>query len=240
MAGSNFDEDFNESPEFQKETEYKKQKSNQKYRCGYQTYLKKSSSLGEKELDELKTIDEVKEDSNKDEEKYDPKPCARSNNSDHSKENNSQDITFDSIQEPSTPTMRNRSPEFEPRGLHADLKPNKTVMLEGCIKKITAWIIYKKRYMELSYTDGVPRLVYYTANKKNLRNEIPLTKNTKVYSTGPTKFEIADMGNTYYFKDCGGEVKVKQWVSGLLKAIATINLRKMSFKGSKALSATFC
>jgi hypothetical protein len=115
----------------------------------------------------------------------------------------------------------------------------KNIALEGHIKKITAWIIYKRRYMELSYTDEVPRLVYYTANKNHLRNEIPLTKHTKVYSTGPSKFEIADLGHTYYFKDCGGDAKVKQWVSALSKAIATQNVRKMSFKGNKSLSATF-
>lgn len=241
MGEDHFDEDFKESPAA-KEILYKSHAGFSKFRTGYNAYLKKSSSLGEKEISELKVIDEVKEDSNKDEEKYEPlyEPKAgKKLRSENSKEDLSQDNTYDSINEPSTPTLKHLSPTFiESR--RSEGKKNKQIVLEGNIKKITAWIIYKKRYMELSYTDDVPRLVYYTANKKALRNEIPLTKHTKVYSTGNTKFEIADMGHTYYFKDCGDEVKVKQWVSTLTKAIASLTNRKMSFKGNKALSATFC
>ena len=95
--------------------------------------------------------------------------------------------------------------------------------------------------MELSYINDVPKLVYYTAeNKAKLRNEIPLTKLTRVYITGPSKFEISNPDETYFFKDCGGEIKIKAWVSSITKAIASISLRKASIKGNKVLSASFC
>jgi hypothetical protein len=131
------------------------------------------------------------------------------------------------------------TPNFDVRGEATNKAGKKNIVLEGHIKKITAWIIYKRRYMELSYTGEVPRLVYYTANKNQLRNEIPLTKHTKVYLTGPSKFEISDLGHTFYFKDCGGEAKVKQWVSALSKAVTNQSIHKMSFKGNKACSASF-
>lgn len=82
------------------------------------------------------------------------------------------------------------------------MEQKKVIVCEGFIKKITAWIIYKRRYMELSYVNDVPKLVYYTAeNKAKLRNEIPLNKLTRVYITGPSKFEISNPDETYFFKD---------------------------------------
>lgn len=107
------------------------------------------------------------------------------------------------------------------------------------LNKITAWIIYKRRYLELSYVNDIPKLVYYTAeNKVKLRNEIPLIRQTRVYITGPTKFEICNPQETYYFKDCGGEIKVKSWVTAINKAITSASFRKQSVTG-KSLSASF-
>lgn len=224
VNGEDFDVDFSESPAIKKEILATPIKSSPSK--NYKVYLK-SSSLGEKELLDLSEKGE-KEEVEKEENFVPPRPYAKSTNTEHSKDQSSDgDPTYDSIQEPSTPTLKtqNWSSKYVPKQpLEKDEK--KTIIVEGHIKKITAWIIYKRRYMELSVTDNVPRLVYYTANKRQLRNEIPLTKHTKVYSTGPSKFEIADMENTYYFKDCGGEAKVKQWVNALTKAISTLSCRK--------------
>lgn len=242
VDGSNFDEDFKESlgnskPILQQNRNFSKFKTTN---SSYSAFLKKSSSLGERDLDYLKVIDEESEEMKKDEE-YEPEPMvkAKSQINDISKDGISQDNTYDSGNDAHTPKARDLSPNFDDKSSEGSKNRSKTVVLEGHIKKITAWIIYKRRYMELSYTDNVPRLVYYTANKKDLRNEISLTKHTKVYSTGPTKFEIADLTHTYYFKDCGDEVKVKQWVAALSKAIANLSFRKMSFRGNKAMSQTF-
>lgn len=242
VADDHFDVDFNESLEANKELSLslKKRSSLNRPQNGYCAFLKKSSSLGERELKELKAIDEEKEEQQVEEDKYQQRECAKSNDTGSSKGDLSHENTFDSVKEPSTPTLRDLSPAFKSKSTKRNNNADKVVVLEGPIKKITAWIIYKKRYMELSYTDNLPRLVYYTASKKSLRNEIPLTKHTKVYTTGPSKFEIADLGHTYYFKDCGGDIKVKQWVSVLTKAIASLHARKTSFQGIKALSATFC
>lgn len=243
MAEDNFDEDFIGSIEMAnggvcplKQSPPKEEVTSK----GMMNYLKKSSSLGEKDLKELNSVDEEKEDVQKDRRVEKENTRSRSDKSCNSKGNHSQDNTYDSALTPETPKLRDNSPDCEAKSDNQGGKPNKVVVLEGHIKKITAWVIYRRRFMELSYTDNVPRLVYYTANRKALRNEIALNKHTKVYSTGTTKFEISDLGHTYYFKDCGGEAKVKTWVSALNKAISSISHRKPSFKGNKALSATFC
>jgi len=243
VDGENFDEDFSEGPLSNKNIYLNKSKASpaSPSNCGYMSYIKKSSSLGERDLRDLHVITEKEEEECKKEEsmKYQSRKTVNSNNTDCSKDN-SQEITYDSIVEPSTPTLRVPSPD--PKGaLVKDISfSKKVVTMEGHIKKITAWIIYKRRYMELSYNGGLPRLVYFTANKKSLRNEIPLTKKTKAYITGNNKFEIVDLGHTYYFKDCGGEAKIKQWVAAITDAVDTLNCRKTSLKGNKALSATFC
>jgi hypothetical protein len=198
--------------------------------------------LGDKDLQELEKTEEDKKNLEVESFIETRREHAKSANTHSSNDDHSQDMTYDSIQEPSTPTLKIDqlgAGYSKSQSVHMNYQPKKVVVVEGHIKKITAWIIYKRRYMELSYTDDVPRLVYYTANKKQLRNEIPLTKSTKVYLTGPSKFEISDMDHTYYFRDCGGEAKVKQWVNALTDAISNINYRKMSFKGNKAMSATF-
>lgn len=239
--GDGFDVDFAESPAFNREILVNTNKEGSA-KNAYKTYLKKSSSLGEKELLYLEEKQKELEE-NKPEEGCNivKRSYANSAHTDDSKENSYDFNTWASVIEPSTPTLRDDGliPVYNARGEATNKVGKKNIVIEGHIKKITAWIIYKRRYMELSYTDEVPRLVYYTANKNQLRNEIPLTKHTKVYSTGPSKFEISDLGHTFYFKDCGGEAKVKQWVSALSKAIANQNVRKMSFKGNKAFSASF-
>ena len=246
MIDDNFDEDFVGSVEMANNSvcPLRQPANNEITSKGMINYLKKSSSLGEREMKELNKTEQEKEGYQQDEtvEKNNLrlKTSAKTHKSLASKDDSSQDNTYDSGLEPNTPTLRDQSPEFEDTSDNQDKKPSKLIVLEGHIKKITAWIIYKRRFMELSYTDDVPRLVYYTANKKTLRNEIALNHHTKIYSTGPSKFEISDLGHTYYFKDCGGEAKIKTWVSALNKAISSISHRKPSFKGNKALSATFC
>ncbi|CAI2375083.1 unnamed protein product [Moneuplotes crassus] len=236
VNGDDFDVDFSESPAIGKGILNSPLKDSPNK--AYNTYLKKSSSLGEREIknlaDQEEKDDEVKEDNF-----IEFRPHAKSTLTDNSKQSSSDhgDTTFASIPEPTTPRLKteNWSSKYISK---ADYKSEKKVILEGPIKKITAWIIYKRRYMELSETDGVPRLVYYTANKTKLRNEIPLTRHTKVYATGNSKFEITDLENTFYFKDCGGEAKVKQWVAELSKAITSQNSQKASFKGNKVMSMT--
>lgn len=93
--------------------------------------------------------------------------------------------------------------------------------------------------MELSYTDEVPRLIYYTANKKAFRNEIPLTKDTSITMTGQSKFEIHDHENTYYFKDGGGDIKIKQWVNAISKAISSISSNTKFENPRHGFSASF-
>ena len=234
-----FDVDFSESPAVGKEILISPVKNSPNK--AYKAYLKKSSTLGEKEIVDLSPNEE--KEAEKEEEFIDTKVYAKSTKTENSKNNSSDndDPTYDSIPEPSTPTLRSQpwSSKYIPKSKMENEEEKKVVVLEGYIGKFTAWIFYKRRYMEFSYTDNVPRLVYYTANKGHLRNEIPLTKHTKVYSTGSSKFEIADLENTYYFKDCGGEAKVKQWVTTLSKAIATQNSHRVSIKGSKVMSATF-
>mmetsp|Transcript_8887 Transcript_8887/g.10075 ORF Transcript_8887/g.10075 Transcript_8887/m.10075 type:complete len:442 (+) Transcript_8887:292-1617(+) len=238
VNGEDFDVDFSESPAVSKEILASPLKNSPNK--SYKAYLKKSSSLGERELLDLSK--KVEHEEEKEENFIESRPYAKSTNTENSKDNSSDnDPTFDSIQEPTTPTLRsqNWSTKYIPKQPILEKEEKKVIVLQSHIKKITAWIIYKRRYMELSYTDNVPRLVYYTANKRQLRNEIPLTKHTKVYTTGPSKFEIADLENTYYFKDCGGEAKVKQWINALTKAISTQSSRKMSISGNKVMSATF-
>lgn len=241
MNGEEFDVDFSESPNVKKEILASPLKNSPNK--SYKAYLKKSSSLGERELQDLSKQEEMKEKQTPEEDEFiETRPYAKSTNTENSKGGSSDDDpTYDSIPEPTTPTLKtqNWSTKYVPKKPVENKEEKKEIVLQGYLKKITAWIIYKRRYVELSYTDNVPRLVYYTANKRQLRNEIPLTKHTKVYSTGPTKFEIADLENTFYFKDCGDEVKVKQWVNALAKAISTQSSRKMSINGNKVLSATF-
>lgn len=239
--GDGFDVDFAESPAVNKEIFLNVNKESSVNKT-YKIYLKKSSSLGEKELlyleEKQKELEENKPEEGR---KIVKRSYANSANTDDSKDDSYDYNTWASVIEPSTPTLRDNvlTPNFDVRGEATNKAGKKNIVLEGHIKKITAWIIYKRRYMELSYTGEVPRLVYYTANKNQLRNEIPLTKHTKVYLTGPSKFEISDLGHTFYFKDCGGEAKVKQWVSALSKAVTNQSIHKMSFKGNKACSASF-
>jgi serine/threonine protein kinase len=244
--GENFDEDFSDSNPSMKQVYLTQRKESNAVssNAAYKVYLKKSSSLGERDIKELDPITDEEKDEGKKEEQPEAgtRQTAKSHNTNESKDN-SREITYDSIVEPCTPTLRALSPDFRYASAKDIQQNEKVVVLEGFIKKSTAWIltkIYRRRYMELSYNGDLPRLVYYTASRKMLRNEIPLTKHTKVYATGKGKFEIADLGNTYYFRDCGGEAKVKQWVYAISNAISQINNRKTSFKGNKALSSTFC
>lgn len=174
--------------------------------------------------------------------KVDHKLYVRTNKSqmDISNGHITQDNSFENSDKPSTPVLKGPTPGFGLDTPYEEKKMvKKIVILEGFIKKITAWIIYKRRYMELSYTDDVPRLVYFTANKKTLRNEIALTKHTQVNITGQSKFEISDLEKTYFFKDCGGSVKVKTWANAINKAISNMNHKNGALIGNKGFSSTF-
>lgn len=248
----NFDEDFDDwiahSPKNKLDLNYNL--INDRPTSPTHNYIKKSSSLGEKEFKELHCHeDEEKEDKRVKDEKLEMKIWTKISKimQDDSKENLSNDNTYDSAFSPTIPDKFHVSPSFidnksdDNKNLNHSNDSEKIIVWEGYIKKITAWIIYKRRYMELSYANGIPKLVYYTAsNKMKLRNEIPLTKLTKVYVTGPSKFEISNHHETCFFKDCGGETKVKNWVVAISKAIASLNFRKGSIKAGKALSASFC
>ena len=249
---NNFDEDFDEASAqvSHKETDIMHNLINDNPNIQNLSYIKKSSSLGEKEFKELNwEEDEEKEDKRNKEDKVEMKIITKNlkNSEDNSKENLSNDNTYDSVLSPSIPSKLHISPSFvdnksdDNKELDISNESEKVIVWEGYIKKITAWIIYKRRYMELSYVKGIPKLVYYTAsNKIKLRNELPLTKLTKAYVTGPSKFEISNHHETFFFKDCGGEVKIKAWVAALNKAIASLNYRKGSIKAGKVLSASFC
>ena len=240
----NFDEEFNDCHNLKSEFEWKLIRGDRKDKSNA-IFLKKSSSLGEKEIKELNCHEEEsKEGSQNKVDKYDTKQFVKICPNDiNLKENSSNDNTNDSILSPTFQTKKYMNSNI-PDNKSDDHKyeSKKLIVWEGFIKNlITAWIIYKRRYMELSYINDVPKLVYYTAeNKAKLRNEIPLTKLTRVYITGPSKFEISNPDETYFFKDCGGEIKIKAWVSSITKAIASISLRKASIKGNKVLSASFC
>lgn len=238
----NFDEEFNDWQNLKSEIECKLIRDERKDKSNI-IYLKKSSSLGEKDIKELNYDDEFKVDRRNADEIYDGKARNKTRISDDtSKENLSNDNTYDSALSPTLQDKKYLGSNI-PDNKSDDHKmvQKKVIVCEGFIKKITAWIIYKRRYMELSYVNDVPKLVYYTAeNKAKLRNEIPLNKLTRVYITGPSKFEISNPDETYFFKDCGGDIKIKSWVASITKAIASLSLRKASIKGNKILSASFC
>ena len=222
--------------------------SNMPYSRPSDKSYKKSSSLGEKCILELIPLsDDVGDQPGaavappKLDIMVDHKLLLKTNKSqcDASNGNLSHGNSFDKADMPSTPTPKSLKPGLDLAGQYEEGKrPKKIVILEGLIKKITAWIIYKRRYLELSYSDDVPRLIYYTASRKTLRNEIALTRHTKATITGPSKFEIIDLENTYYFKDCGGNVKVKQWVGAINKAISNLTHKSTALVGSKSFSAT--
>lgn len=225
---NSFDQNFEEPTMEENDTYLYEDETKKKHnRRRQNNFFQKSSSLGEKCIQELISIENELKESNKcqisnfSQTSEEDKHCSKSEIN-NCKDHLSQTTSVCENMKPSTPELKPRDYSFQPE--------KKNVVLEGYIKKITAWIIYKRRYLELSYTDDVPRLIYYTANKKAFRNEIILTKRTKVYTTGQSKFEISDGTNTFYFKDCNDTIKIKQWVNAINKAISSIAHKNTDFK----------
>lgn len=246
IGGENYDEEFNEvlhhcedSLDNNYATQFMKGQPNR----SSHNYYQRSSSLGEKELRELACLTEAKEDTRRsdDEAEVRAQKNRTSNSEDSSKENMSSKDLPKSAEGKLGQNTNGMNSSVSQTPDHRRRQLDKEVILEGYIKKKSAWIIYKKRYLELSYSNNVPRLVYYTNDSKvKLRNEIPLDKNTKVNFSSLSSFEIINPDETYKFKDCGGYIKIKAWVSAINKAVLSLNPRKASITGGKKFSSTFC
>ena len=101
-------------------------------------------------------------------------------------------------------------------------KEERKILLEGFVKKRSTLFFYKKRFLELSMHQDTPRLLYYYANKRKVRNRIELTKHSKAVVTEAGKFEILGDHETLYFKEPGSRINVDEWVDAINDAVARI------------------
>lgn len=120
VNGEDFDVDFSESPAVGKEILLSTVKNSPNKE--YNAYLKKSSSLGEREIIDISSKKE--KDVATEDEFIERKISAKSNHTENSKDNSSEndDPTFDSIKEPSTPTFKSHawSSKYIPKNKKGD------------------------------------------------------------------------------------------------------------------------
>ena len=204
-------------------------------------YTKEKIKDRAKSSEEEKRINHYSTQEYNEEEEEKIKPVQRESNKSVSNESDDHDISYDKYKVTESVIITSKAEPIQP---YQDAKNSPAfqqrheIVLQGMIKKKTAWIIFKKRYMLLKYVGYTPRLLYYTANKRTFRNEIPLTRFTKAVITGKNKFEIKDRDETYYFKDCGGETKVIQWVTEVNKAVSLLsNQRRPSIRSNAIISS---
>lgn len=98
-------------------------------------------------------------------------------------------------------------------------EPQHEILLEGSIKKRSTLYIYRKRHMVLSLEGDKPKLVYYYASKKKVRNEIHLDRHTKAVLVENNRFDLFGDHEPLYFKEPGNHLSCKQWVTAINRAI---------------------